>query len=78
MKLLTMFLNLLSAGSDTYPAETIVDKVGDVAEKGMQWHPEKALEVLPKAGIGMLVIFVIITVIILATLAINKIFSKKK
>lgn len=62
MYLLNMFLNLLSA---------------PVVEKGMQWHPEKSLEVLPKAGIGMLVIFVIIGVIILATLAINKIFSKK-
>ncbi len=63
MKLLTMFLNLLSA---------------PVVEEGMQWHPEKALDVLPKAGIGMLVIFVIITVIILATVIINKVFSKKK
>lgn len=77
MKLLNMFLNLLSVGSDTYPAETIVDKAGEVAEKGMQWHPEKALEILPKAGIGMLVIFALIGVIILATLLINKIFSKK-
>ncbi len=71
MKLLNMFLNLLSA--DSYPADTIVDKV----EEGMQWHPEKALEVLPKAGIGMLVIFVIISVIIVATLLINKLFSSK-
>jgi hypothetical protein len=50
----------------------------NVAEKGMEWHPEKALEVLPKAGIGMLVIFVIIGVIIISTLLINKIFSGKK
>lgn len=47
-------------------------------EKGMQWHPEKALEVLPKAGIGMLVIFVLIGVIIVTTLIVNKIFSSKK
>lgn len=67
MKLLNMFLNLLNASPN----------VNDVAEKGMQWHPEKALEILPKAGIGMLVIFVLIGVIILATLLINKIFSKK-
>ena len=63
MYLLNMFLNLLNAAT---------------GEKGMQWHPEKSLEVLPKAGIGMLVIFVIIGVIILSTLLINKIFSKKK
>ncbi len=77
MKLLSMFLNLLSAAHASYSADTIVDKAEEVVEKGMEWHPEKALEVLPKAGIGMLVIFVIIGVIILSTLLINKIFSKK-
>ena len=78
MKLLTMFLNLLNAGGDSYPAETIVETIGTTAESGMEWHPEKALEVLPKAGIGMLVIFVIIGVIIVSTLIINKVFSAKK
>ncbi len=39
---------------------------------------ERALERLENMGIGMLVIFVIIGVIILATVAINKIFSEKK
>ena len=78
MKLLTMFLNLLNAGGDTQSADTIVSKIEETAESGMQWHPEKSLEVLPKAGIGMLVIFVIIGVIILATVLINKIFSSKK
>ncbi len=72
MKLLNMFLNLLSA--DSYPVETIVEK----GEKGLQWHPEKALDTLPNMGKGMLVIFVIIGVIILATLVINKVFSNKK
>ncbi len=38
---------------------------------------ERALERLENMGIGMLVIFVIIGIIILATVAINKIFSKK-
>ena len=38
----------------------------------------KFIENLPYMGKGMLVIFVIIGVIILATLAINKIFSDKK
>ncbi len=46
------------------------------AESGISWHPEKALEVLPKAGIGMLVIFVIIGVIILATALLGKLSSK--
>ncbi len=45
---------------------------------GIAWHPNEALEVLPKAGIGMLVIFVIIGVIILATALLGKLSSKKK
>lgn len=77
MKLLTAFLNLLNAGGDTYPADTIVSKIEETAESGMQWHPEASLDVLPKAGIGMLVIFVIIGIIILSTLLINKVFSGK-
>ena len=41
------------------------------------FKPENFVSMLPKMGIGMLVIFVIIGVIILSTLLINKIFSKK-
>ena len=41
------------------------------------FNPAGFVECLPRMGIGMLVIFVIIGVIILATVAINKIFSKK-
>lgn len=48
------------------------------ADSGMSWHPKDAISVLPKMGIGMLVIFVVIGVIIVATLLINKIFSSKK
>lgn len=43
----------------------------------MSWHPKDAISVLPKMGIGMLVIFVVIGVIIVATLLISKIFSSK-
>jgi hypothetical protein len=42
------------------------------------FRPENFVSMLQYMGIGMLVIFVIIGVIILATMAINKIFSKKK
>ena len=48
-----------------------------LAKTSIDWHPEDSLDVLPMMGKGMLVIFVIIGVIILATLLINKIFSKK-
>ena len=46
--------------------------------EGMSWHPEASLEVLPKAGIGMVVIFAIIGVIILTTAILGKVTSKKK
>ena len=41
------------------------------------FEPSNFVSNLKNMGIGMLVIFVIIGVIILATVAINKIFSKK-
>ncbi len=41
------------------------------------FDPMSFIDNLPYMGKGMLVIFVIIGVIILATLLINKIFSKK-
>ena len=41
------------------------------------FQPENFVSMLPKMGIGMLVIFVIIGVIILTAMLINKIFSKK-
>lgn len=44
----------------------------------INFQPEKFVDMLPYMGKGMLVIFVIIGVIILATLAINKLFSGKK
>lgn len=42
------------------------------------FEPSRAAEMLTHMGIGMLVIFVIIGVIILSTVAIQKIFSGKK
>jgi hypothetical protein len=71
MKLFNIMLNLLNASADTL-------SVAEAAGEGMSFHPEKAIEMLKYMGIGMLVIFVIIGVIIIATLLINKIFSRKK
>ncbi len=42
------------------------------------FKPERFIEFLSYMGKGMLVIFVVIGVIILATLLTNKIFSKKQ
>ena len=69
MKLLNTVLNILSASK---VAETTTETPQLVFE------PQNFIEMLGYMGKGMLVIFVIIGVIILATLAINKIFSNKK
>ena len=45
---------------------------------GVAFDPGKFLEMLPYMGIGMLTIFVVIGVIILTTVVINKLFSKKQ
>lgn len=70
MKLFNMMLQLLNAAPDT-------SSVAETVEEGLKWHPEKALETLDNMGIGMLVIFVVIGVIIISTMLVNKIFSKK-
>jgi predicted permease len=59
-------------------ASEVADTTSEVVKEGMGWHPADALEVLPKAGIGMVVIFTIIGVIILATALLGKLTSKKK
>lgn len=63
MKFLTAFLSAAA----TTPA----------AEPEIFFEPANFVKNLQYMGIGMLVIFVIISVIILATVVINKIFSNK-
>ena len=73
MRFFNMILNILSA-----KASDVADAVGKGnGELDLIFEPSKFVDSLEYMGIGMLVIFVIITVIILATLLINKIFSKK-
>jgi len=43
----------------------------------LTFQPQNFVKMLQYMGIGMLVIFIIIGVIILTTMLINKIFSKK-
>ena len=43
----------------------------------LTFEPGNFIDMLYYMGVGMLVIFVIISVIILATVAINKLFSEK-
>lgn len=42
----------------------------------IQFNPQGFVEQLPKMGVGMLVIFVVIGLIILTTLLINWLFSE--
>lgn len=44
----------------------------------LEFKPERFVEMLDKMGLGMLVIFIIIGVIILTTMVINRLFSNKK
>ncbi len=70
MKLLNTVLNILSASK---VAETTSTSTPELV-----FEPQNFISMLGYMGKGMLVIFVIIGVIILATLLINKIFSGNK
>ena len=48
-----------------------------LAAPGVTFEPANFVENLRYMGIGMLVIFAIIAVIILATVAVNKLFAEK-
>lgn len=48
-----------------------------MAATKLDFEPKRFLDMLGYMGKGMLVIFVLISVIILVTLLINKLFSKK-
>ena len=78
MKLLNMFFNLLSKDVITTTTTTVASTTagGDLGNIGFE--PQRFLEMLGYMGKGMLVIFVLIGVIILVTLLINKVFSKKQ
>lgn len=69
MKLFNMIFNILSASKVTEAPHKTPE---------LSFEPQNFVDMLGYMGKGMLVIFVIIGVIILATLLINKIFSNKK
>ncbi len=57
---------------------TIVALSSQANKINIDFEPSRFVDMLGYMGKGMIVIFVIIGVIILTTLLINKIFSKKK
>jgi len=65
------FWNLLTA-----PTE-LATEATEAAEAVLSFEPVNFVKNLEYMGIGMLTIFIIIGVIILATVLINKVFSRK-
>ncbi|MBQ7095606.1 MAG: hypothetical protein IJN80_04080 [Clostridia bacterium] len=57
---------------------TLVALSSQANKINIDFEPSRFVDMLGYMGKGMIVIFVIIGVIILTTLLINKIFSKKK
>lgn len=53
-----------------------MDLITENASQALVFAPENFVENLPYMGKGMLVIFAVIGIIILATMAINHFFSK--
>ena len=72
MNVFAMFSNLIYA----LTAETTSAASGVLS--GLTFEPMNFVRMLSYMGKGMLVIFVLIGVIILVTLLINKVFSRKK
>ena len=56
----------------------LLNIAADAAAPQLEFHPERFVEMLDKMGLGMLIIFILIGVIILTTLLVNRIFSKNK
>ena len=69
MKITSTLIKVLSVAKEHSVADGGVD---------IEFDPNGFLEMLPYMGKGMLVIFAIIAIIVLATMLINKVFSKKE
>lgn len=71
MKLLNILFTLLNK-------EVVTTAVSNGDVNNITFEPQRFLDMLSYMGKGMLVIFVLIGVIIIVTMIINKIFSKKQ
>ena len=69
------WFNILASTVPTCNCGPVEEAVEEITP--LFFQPGNFVDMLPTMGIGMLMIFVIIGVIILSTLLINKIFSKK-
>lgn len=76
-----MFLNFLTSNSDLdiVSDSSVAEAVNEIADNGgLNVDPGRFIEMLPKLAMGMISIFIVIGVIIIVTMVLNKIFSKKK
>ena len=73
-KIITIILCLVVLASLTLPAFATT---ATTTELDVSFTPERALTMLPKMGVGMLVIFIVIGLIIATTILVGKLFSKK-
>ncbi len=63
--------------------DIVSDAANEIANEsgsfgGVNFDPGRFIEMLPKLAMGMISIFIVIGIIIIATSILNKIFSKKK
>lgn len=68
-------MDILTEITATEPVTEAVTEIATEAAK-LQFEPTAFVENLKHMGVGMLVIFVLIGAIVLATVLINKLFSK--
>ncbi len=79
-----MLLNFLTASNADVISNTDIISNADVISSadasagGIHIEPGRFVEMLPKLAIGMISIFIVIGIIIIATSVLNKVFSKKK
>lgn len=52
--------------------------MGFLSRLGLEFHPEGFVQQLPRMGVGMLGVFMIVVIIILATYLIAKLTGEKK
>ena len=66
---------MLTLSKAVETAANAAENAGGLSD--LSFDPARVLEMLPRMGIGMLVIFVVIGVIALSTVLINKAFASK-
>ncbi|MBQ3085188.1 MAG: hypothetical protein IJC46_07060 [Clostridia bacterium] len=72
-----MMNQLFALAAAKEPVQEAVKNTAEKATESLDFIPMRFVSMLDEMGIGMLVIFILIGVIIGSTLLVNKLFSKK-